>query len=472
MGFTVVDDAPVSGFHRKLAAACSGGPLLDGYLLGIVGVALGGATATLHLSTTTIAVVGVAALVGMFFGGLIFGPITDRVGRKPMYTLDLLVLIVASVLSIFVTSAWQLIALRFVIGVAIAADYPIATALLSEWLPRKRRGQMFTSVIIIWYIGTALAYLVGYLITASAGAGGWRWMLGSSAVLAAAIFLLRLGTPESPRWLVGAGRTEEACHVIEGALHVPVTTVELEGGAAAGNQGRGSIAELFRGIYLRRTAFVVVFFTCAIIPLFALLTFGPQLLGSFGLAGEGNLANLGTAVVNLVFALGCLPAMRLLETVGRRKTITVSFALMVLPLIALGAWTHAPAPFAVGFFCLYALFSGGPGILEWGYPNELFPTRIRAAAVGMAIALTRFGAAIGTFLVPVSLTTLGTATTMYIGAGITFIGFLACLAWAEETRHRSLEDIGADTAQVSVPTQPAAGDRTVSTPPVTGNQVR
>jgi putative MFS transporter len=455
MSFTIIDDAPVSGFHRRLAAACSGGPLLDGYLLGIVGIALTGITTEMKLDTTTVAVVGVAALVGMFFGGLVFGPITDRVGRKPMYTLDLLALIVASVLSVFVTSPWQLIVLRFIIGVAIAADYPIATALLSEWLPRKHRAQMFTSVIIIWYIGTALAYFVGYLITDYLGDGGWRWMLGSSAILATVIFLLRLGTPESPRWLVGVGRSEEARRVIERALHVPVSAGELTDVVPDTATARGSVTDLFRGIYLRRSAFVVVFFTCAIIPLFALLTFGPQLLGAFGL-GTGNLANLGTAIVNLVFALGCLPAMRLLETVGRRKTIIWSFGLMVFPLLALGAWAHAPAPFSVAFFCLYALFSGAPGILEWGYPNELFPTRIRAAAVGMAIALTRFGAAVGTFLVPLSLTELGAATTLYIGAGITFVGFLACLAWAEETRDRSLEETGA--AATPAASTPSATD--------------
>ncbi|HEY4461275.1 MAG TPA: MFS transporter [Streptosporangiaceae bacterium] len=441
MAFSAIDEAPIRAFHRKLAAACSGGPLLDGYLLGIVGIALTGITAQWHLNATTAALVGVAALVGMFFGGLIFGPITDRIGRKPMYTLDLLALIIASLLSVFVTAAWQLIALRFVIGVAIAADYPIATSLLSEWLPRRQRGKIFTSVIIIWYIGTALAYFVGYLITAADGNAGWRWMLGSSAVLAGVIFLLRLGTPESPRWLVQAGRTEEARAVIEHALDEPVDQAGLDD-AAPESEPRGSVTELFHGIYLRRMAFVVTFFTCAIIPLFALETFGPRLLASFGL-GSGNLANLGTAIINLVFAIGCLPAMWLLETAGRRKVIVWSFGLMVLPLIALGAWTHAPAPFAIAFFCLYALFSGGPGILEWGYPNELFPTHIRAAAVGMAVALTRFGAAIGTFLVPMALNSLGISATMFAGAAITFIGFLACVAWAEETRHRTLEESGA-----------------------------
>lgn len=458
MAFTAIDDAPVTGFHRKLAAACSGGPLIDGYLLGIVGIALTGITAQMHLSATTASVVGVAALVGMFFGGIIFGPLTDRVGRKPMYTIDLLVLIVASLLSVFVTSAWELIVLRFIIGVAIAADYPIATALLSEWLPRRHRGRMFTTVIVIWYAGTALAYFVGYVITAEMGNAGWRWMLGSSAILAAIVFLLRLGTPESPRWLVGAGRADEASEVIEGAVHETVDPDALRESVRAENQanpGRGDLRELLHGVYLRRMLFVIIFFTCAIVPLFALETFGPALLGSFGL-GTGNLANLGTAIINLVFAVGCLPAMWLLESTGRRPVITWSFGLMVLPLLGLAAWAHAPAAIAIVLFCLYALFSGGPGILEWGYPNELFPTRIRAAAVGASIAFTRFGAAVGTFLVPLALTSLGTSVTMYAGAAITFIGFLACLAWAEETRHRSLEQTGAGEKD-AVPEPAGAG---------------
>ncbi|HEX4254239.1 MAG TPA: MFS transporter, partial [Streptosporangiaceae bacterium] len=228
---------------------------------------------------------------------------------------------------------------------------------------------------------------------------------------------------------------------IENALDEPVKQADLDH-AIPEDEPRASVRELFHGVYLRRMAFVVTFFTCAIVPLFALETFGPRLLGSFGL-GSGNLANLGTALINLVFAIGCLPAMWLLESAGRRKVIIWSFGLMVLPLIALGAWTHAPAVFAIIFFSLYALFSGGPGILEWGYPNELFPTRIRAAAVGMAVALTRFGAAVGTFLVPLALNSLGISATMYAGAAITFIGFLACVAWAEETRNRSLEQSGA-----------------------------
>jgi hypothetical protein len=92
------------------------------------------------------------------------------------------------------------------------------------------------------------------------------------------------------------------------------------------------------------------------------------------------------------------------------------------------------------------LFAGVPGIWNWLYPNELFPTSIRASAVGMAVAFSRIGAAVGTYLVPVSLTHFGLAPTMYAGGLITVIGLIACLAWAEETKGRSLAEVSAGTA--------------------------
>jgi putative MFS transporter len=297
---------------------------------------------------------------------------------------------------------------------------------------------------------------VGYMFVELLGVEGWRWMLASAAIFAALIALVRIGTPESARWLLSVGRTEEACRVIEKALHQSVTPADLVGTQKA-EQEQGSISELFRGIYLRRIVFIIIFFTCNIIPLFALLTFGPQLFSSLGM-GSGNLSNLGLAFINLVFAVGCLPAMRLLETVGRRKTIIWSFGLKVLPLLALGIWLQAPGPVVMALLCLYALFSSTPEILQWGYPNELFPTRIRAAATGMAIGMSRFGAAAGTFLVPVSLAKLGTPATMIIAAGITFVGFLACVLWAEETKNRSLEDTAASEVLPAAPraeTEPA-----------------
>ncbi|QUH03388.1 MFS transporter [Saccharopolyspora erythraea] len=437
MKLDAIEDAPVSGFHRKLLVACCGGPLLDGYLLSIIGVALVGITDEMRLSTTSSALVGVVALVGMFLGGLTIGPLTDRLGRRSMYTIDLAVLLVASVLCVFVTEAWQLVVLRFVVGFAVGADYPIATALLAEWFPRAQRARALGGVIVAWYLGALLSYVVGFAITEVAGPGGWRWVLGSAAVVSAVVLVLRHGTPESPRWLVDQGRAEEAATLVHRVLRVPVTADDLIASRERAAVERGGLRELFRGIYLRRALFVSVFYTCQVIPMWAMYLFGPQMLAAFGLDSQ-NLSNLGSALISALFLLGCVPAMRLLETAGRRRTIIWSFALMAVPLAVLGWWPAAPVAAVIVCFSLYAFFAGAPGILEWLYPNELFPTSIRASAVGLAVALSRIGAAVGTYLVPLSLESLGTSATMYIGTAITLVGLLACVLWAEETKGLSL----------------------------------
>lgn len=92
-------------------------------------------------------------------------------------------------------------------------------------------------------------------------------------------------------------------------------------------------------------------------------------------------------------------------------------------------------------FCAYALLSGGP--TEWTYPNELFPTGIRATAGGVATSISRSGAAAGTYLLSISLDRLGIGTTMLIGAGVAGVGWLVSFAWAEETRGRTLAETSA-----------------------------
>ena len=210
MNAHLIDDSPMTPYHRKLIWACGGGPFLDGYLLSIIGVALAGAGTDLDLDATDIGLAGAVSLIGLFFGSLIFGPITDRIGRRVMYTADLLVMIVGSALCLFIGAGWQLIVLRFVIGAAVGADYPIATSLLTEWIPKKQRGAVIGLLSVIWLAGAIVAYLVGFIFTATMGERSWRWMLASGAVWGIVVLLLRMGTHESPRWLISRGRIEQA----------------------------------------------------------------------------------------------------------------------------------------------------------------------------------------------------------------------------------------------------------------------
>ncbi|MFD0330586.1 MFS transporter [Streptacidiphilus monticola] len=163
---------------------------------------------------------------------------------------------------------------------------------------------------------------------------------------------------------------------------------------------RGQRPRALLPAYRTRTLFCGLFFLCQVGPLFAMLTFGPQILGSFGLPGGTVMDTLGTGLISMVFLLGCYPALRAIDGVGRRPTIVWSFALMIVPLALLGVWPSAPAAVALVALCAYAFLCGGPNVLDWTYPNELFPTHIRATAVGFATSVSRVGAAIGTYLLP------------------------------------------------------------------------
>ncbi|MDL9938643.1 MFS transporter [Gordonia sp. ABSL1-1] len=434
---SVIDEAPYGRFHRKLVLLSSGGPFLDGYILGNIGVVIAGIETQLGLGATELGLVGAAALVGLFIGGLGFGRLTDIIGRKLMYTLDLSALLVGSILCLFVQEGWQLILLRLLLGIAIGADYPIATAMLSEWLPRKERGRCMGMLMAWWFAGAAAAYVVGFVFIEMLGDDAWRWVLASAAVPAALIMVARHGTPESPRWLISNGHRDEARDSIEQALGRVPSEEELDILAEHESHSGMGFTHAFRKPYGRRTLFVSLFWTCQIIPLFALYTFGPTILEAFGMSEDSI---LGSLLISIVFLVGLFPAIKLIDKVGRRPLIIWSFALMVVPLAVLGLFPNASIGVVVVAFCAYALFSGGPSILEWAYPTELFPTEIRGTAVGVATSASRIGAAVGTYLLPIGLDHLGLGTTMLLGAGVTVIGLIVCIAWAPETNGRSLNE--------------------------------
>lgn len=437
-GSSIIDDSPMKPFHWRLVFQSAGGPFLDGWLLSIIGIALVGMKPALGLSSLELSLAGAAALIGIFFGGLVFGRLTDVIGRQLMYTIDLIALVVCSVLCAFVENAWQVILLRFLIGVAIGADYPIATSLLAEWLPTRQRAAMLGSLVVAWFLGATVATFLGFAMVEFLGHDSWRWMLGSAAVPGIIILLMRIGTPESPRWLLSKGRVDEAQATVKRVYgpHADLSSIRRSEAVRPVQQG---YTALLKGEYLRRLIFCGVFYVCAVTPVFAIYTFGPVMLAAFGLE-EGNLSNIGYALISLLFLLGCLPALRWSETKGRRPLLLWSFAVMILPFLALGIAPGAPVALIIFWFCLYAVASGGPNILEWSYPNELFPTDIRATAMGVVTAISRIGAALGTFLLPLSLEHYGDGTTMLFMAALTAIGFVVSYKLAPETKGRSLAE--------------------------------
>src|SRR6476660_281859 len=135
-----------------------GGEFCDGYILSIIGVALPLLTVAFSLTAVEAGLLGAASLVGMLFGGLIFGAVTDKFGRQKVYIADLACFVVLSALQFFATEAWQLIVLRTLMGVAVGADLAIAGTIAAEFAPQKSRGPLLVVLVTMFSVGAAVAY--------------------------------------------------------------------------------------------------------------------------------------------------------------------------------------------------------------------------------------------------------------------------------------------------------------------------
>lgn len=423
------DDISFTPIHRKIMLWGSGGPFLDGYVLVIIGIALEQLTPVLKLDAQWVGLVGIATLVGLFIGTSLFGYVADVLGRRLMFIIDIIAIGVISAATMFVTSPLELVILRFLIGIVIGADYPIATSMIAEFSTTRQRAFTMGFIAAMWYIGATAADLVGYLLYDVAN--GWRWMLGSAVIPCIIILLGRFELPESPRWLIRKGRVEE-CRALMFKLFGENVVFDNE------EAQETRYSQIFTRRHLTSILFVAIIWTCQVIPMFGIYTFGPQIISLLGL-NEGKEAVLGNVVISLFFLIGCIPAMYWLNSIGRRPLLIGSFAIMTLALAVLGVVPDPSITLIVSAFALYAFFSGGPGILQWLYPNELFPTHIRASAVGAAMSLSRIGTVISTFALPLFMQQHGIEMTMLAGAGVSLFGMVVSIFLAPETRGLSLD---------------------------------
>jgi MFS transporter, putative metabolite transport protein len=433
----VTDDGGTRpGFLTRITAATAFGEGLDGYDLGVISVVLPLATKAFDLSTVEAGLLGASSLAGIFFGGPIFGYLTDRFGRRTIFIADLIAFVIIGALQAVVGSIALLLVLRFALGLAIGAEYAIGQTMLAEFVPSEGRGRRLSSLQAAWYGGFVIAVVIAYVLD---GLGvDWRLILATGAIPALATLVLRQGLPESPRWLLSRGREDEAKEIVSEYLGDDYYEEEDLGEES---EERTSFAQLFTRETWRSTAFASIFFTCLVAPYFAIFTFAPEVFSSLGFESE----KFSIIATNAIAFAGALAGMFVIERTGRRKLLLTSFWVMVVTMVVIGAWSGGPVPILLACLIGFAFFNAISGDLTGVYPAEIFPSELRGSGVGFSAAMSRIGAAAGTFLLPVGIDKLGIGASMLIAAGVCAIGLVVTYLWAPETTELSLTESQAAT---------------------------
>jgi putative MFS transporter len=423
-------------FLWRLIIVLVGGMLLDGYILGIIGPVTPTLEKELGLSATEIGLIASMALLGILIGSPLGGWAADKWGRKPLFMIDISLFVVASVLQFFTGTAVLLMIIRFLMGVAIGAEYSVGWPMMSEFSPAHIRGRLMASVNLAWYSGFGIGFAIAYVLSLPSIAVPWRWILGSSTIIAVALLLGRIGLPESPRWLWNKGRKEQAVQLAHKYMEDAHELVDIEHEEV---HKKRTFSELFSPSYIRSTVFVSWFWFCNVLPYFGIATFADEVLKQYGLSG-GLAGGIG---LSLLAVVGVAVTMALIDKAGRRVfTVPQQWIALVIFLI-LGLWSGAPAAVVLVLFLIFAFVNAMNGVLTSVYPGEVFPTEVRGIGTGFAAAVSRLGAAAGTFLLPVGIATIGISPVLLILAVIVASGAIVSQLWAPETKGKSLSETAA-----------------------------
>lgn len=380
-----LDELPLTRRHGRLLLGSGVGWALDAMDVGLISFVMAALAVQWNLNTTQLSWIGSIGFVGMAVGAAVGGLLADRIGRRQVFAVTLLVYGLATGAAALAGSVAVLIVLRFVVGLGLGAELPVASTLVSEYAPRRQRGRMVVALEAFWAAGWILAALIGYFVI-PLGDDGWRWALAVGIVPTLYAVVVRFGLPESVRYLERRGRYAEA--------EQAVRSFEMSAGVAAPTDAAETsrpvltetIIESIWSPRLRwRTAALWTVWFCINLSYYGAFIWLPSLLVNQGFDLVKSFQY--TLIITLAQLPGYAVAAWLIEVWGRRATLA---SFLVGSAAAAGLFGLADTPteivaagMALSFFNLGAwgaLYAIGP---------ELYPTSVRAAGTGAAAALVK-----------------------------------------------------------------------------------
>jgi putative MFS transporter len=384
-----------------------------------------------------------STFAGLWFGVVALGHAADRYGRKAVFTWSLVWYCTCTAVMAFQRTGQSLNIWRLVAGVGFGVQLVTVDTYIAELMPRTLRGRAFSiNQFVSFCVVPVVALLAWQMVPLRPfGLDGWRWVVLFGSVGAIAVWGLRSGIPESPRWLAGKGRLAEA-QAIVGELEVRVAA-EYGGELppprtiAAEHAGAATLADIFGAEYRGRTIMLSVFNAAQVIGFYGFNSWVPTLLIARGINITHGLEYAFIIAVSQPFGplLGCFFA----DKIERKFQIVAGLACMAV-LMAAFAYATSPAvliPVGIAFTLAANIMS----YAYHGYQAELFPTRIRSRAVGFVYSWSRLAAAFSGLIIGSLLAGGGVpAVAAFIG-GAMLVGIAAIGIFGPATNGLALEQL-------------------------------
>ncbi len=383
-----------------------------------------------------------STFAGLWIGALIFGSVADRFGRRFIFTWSLVWYMVCTIIMAFQTSGQWINIWRIIAGIGIGVELVTIDSYISELIPSAERGRAYAAnQFITFSVVPVIAFLAWALKgTQPFGLEYWRVVILIGSVGALAVWFIRRNVPESPRWLARQGRVDEAERIIadiesrvakEKGIALPPPQV-----AAQEREGRGSYAEIFGPLYLKRTIILSIFNMAQVIGFYGFAAWVPTLLIHRGVHVT---ASLGYAfIIAIANPFGPLLGTWFADKVERKTQICTALFVMGV-VIALFSQASDPTILII----LGVLFTLASNIMSYayhGYQAELYPTRVRARAVGFVYSWSRIAAAFAGLAIGILLHGYGVpGVAVFIGASM--VVAICMILLGPSTRGRSLESI-------------------------------
>ncbi len=391
--------------------------------------------------TTGLAGFVAAFFAGLFIGTALFGFVADRFGRRTIFTFSLLWYTVAATVMAFQTTAFGLDLWRFIAGIGIGVELVTIDTYIAELVPRHIRGRAFAFNQVVTFSAIPVVALLAWLLVPIRpfGLDGWRFVVLAGSSGAFVVWFIRLAVPESPRWLAQHGHNEEADRVVaqfeaqavaeSGPLPEPVIE--------SFETPRGSFAEIWRAPYLSRTAMLIAFNLFQTVGFYGFNNWVPTFLISQGIEVTRSLGY--TFLIAIAAPFGPLLAASFTDRIERKWVIVGAAGCVAV--FGLAFAQMRVAALLILFGAAVTLANNIMSFSFHAYQAELYPTRIRALAVGFVYSFSRLSTVFSAFVIAFFLGRFGVGGVFALIAASMTVVMLAIGIFGPKVRGRSLEEI-------------------------------